>query len=107
MLLNEEMRRVKAFFGWQVNRWNERADQSTFPSVNNSRLPENALILRGIQEQELIEEGRRAYAYRQAAIYAKIQQHCEMKWLGLSESLQNGEAAAVGGRFVECHEVQG
>lgn len=104
LLLDEEMRRVKMFLGWQIEIWNDRASQ-TFPTLNNTHSPENANLPLGIREQELAEEGRRAYAYRQAAICRRIQHHCEVKWAGLSESLRAGEGAAIDGVFIECHEV--
>lgn len=104
LLLDEEMRRVKAFFTWQVERWNDRAAQ-TFPTLNNRLSVENSVMARGMREQEVVEEGRRAYAHRQAAMCERIRYHCEWKWAGLSESLRTGEGAAIDGVFVECHHI--
>lgn len=71
LLLKEEMRRVLQFFDSEVTRWNELADCMRTDDHN-------------IRE---IQEGRRAYAYRQASIRTGMREHCARKWRDIPDKL--------------------
>ncbi|KAM6489208.1 hypothetical protein JOM56_015378 [Amanita muscaria] len=71
ILLKEEMRRVLQFFDSEISHWNALAATANFGDQNTSE----------------IQEGWRAYAYRQAHIRAAMRSHCAQKWNGVTESL--------------------
>lgn len=62
-LLVEEMRRVLQFWKWEVDGWMGRAEGTGFEDMSPAAV-----------------EGRRAYAFRQAAIRMSLIAHCSRAW---------------------------
>jgi len=83
LLLAEEMRRVSAFFSWQCNWW-------------------KSLVASITEQPEVLQEGKIAYACRQADIRDAMKLHCEAKWEGLGDKLlkMDGRDPSI---MVECH----
>jgi hypothetical protein len=83
------MRRVKEFFRWEEQRWNDRAVQA-IPGADTTYV-----------------EGQRAYAFRQAAIRSELKAHCDRVWKDLPEYILLGTGLPEGtdGQEyrVECH----
>jgi hypothetical protein len=63
------MQRVLRFFDWEISRWSYVAKQGS-----NTKSAE-------------LEEGRRAYAYRQANIRSVMREQCEKKWREFPENI--------------------
>ncbi|KAF8066722.1 hypothetical protein FPV67DRAFT_1768075 [Lyophyllum atratum] len=85
LLLEEEMRRVLAFFGYEERRWLERSEVSYL----------------GIETQTV--DGMRSYCHRQAAVRRSLITTCRESWKGVSVLLQ-GYGAPEGTKYrVECH----
>ena len=70
-LLEEEMRRVRAFLRWRSGWWSERVGQKVLP-------PGPQL------------EGETAYALRQAAIQAQLADEFERDWKDLADLIRQG-----------------
>ncbi|KAF8055893.1 hypothetical protein FPV67DRAFT_1679300 [Lyophyllum atratum] len=86
LLLEEEMRRVIAFFTYQEAQWNQRAVEST--AVVD---PQTAC-------------GIHAYAFRQAAMRRLLITACQKAWEGIGLELCTGIGAPNGDKYrIECH----
>ena len=83
LLLNEEMRRVSAFFSSQSNWWRSLAVATT-------------------EQPDVLQSGKIAYADRQADIREAMRIRCEVEWKGLSAKLltMDGRDPSI---MVECH----
>ncbi|KAF8884033.1 hypothetical protein BD779DRAFT_1538459 [Infundibulicybe gibba] len=66
ILLQEEMRRIKAFLGWEIQTWSDRADAT-----------------RGADVGAATREGLQAYALRQASIREAMRAHWVTIWAEL------------------------
>lgn len=66
VLLQEEMRRVRAFLEHEVNKWKLRSSEASG------------------------DPGASAYAHRQASIHGNIKDFCIEKWTGLDAMLAGG-----------------
>lgn len=78
-LLEEEMRRVIDFFDWQASWWRQKAEEATWdPST----------LQKASSSQH--NEGRRAYARRQAGIRLAMLQRCVESWKCVPEYLGCG-----------------
>ncbi|KAH6892681.1 hypothetical protein BKA70DRAFT_1233619 [Coprinopsis sp. MPI-PUGE-AT-0042] len=76
LLLGEEMRRVLAFWEWEISRWEERA-AAAMSSIDL------------FSEQPTIEaQGKVAYALKQADIRRRLISHSLAKWDGLEAKIQ-------------------
>jgi hypothetical protein len=73
------MRRVTAFFAWQVANWRQIAHDmaSTAPSSHKAV---EILAAADIDAQNRIRQGKIAYAYQQASTHETMKLHCEKKW---------------------------
>jgi hypothetical protein len=80
------MRRVIAFFGWQVKNWNRIADE-----IKCREVQVGALAAADLNAQKQIREGKISYAYQQANTRERMKHHCEKKWQVLSSRLLNME----------------
>ncbi|KAF8874974.1 hypothetical protein BD779DRAFT_1613491 [Infundibulicybe gibba] len=78
ILLQEEMWRVKAFFRWEIDQWQIRADVE----MNNDGA-----------------EGRRAYALRQANIRSLMLARCEKTWKNVEMWLSLGNPGGTDERI--------
>ncbi|KAF8868051.1 hypothetical protein BD779DRAFT_1462555, partial [Infundibulicybe gibba] len=66
ILLQEEMRRIKAFLGWEIQMWSDRADAT-----------------RGSDVGAATREGLQVYALRQASIHEAMRAHWVATWAEL------------------------
>lgn len=95
------MRRVVAFFDWKADDWRKKAmnlENSTLTSV----IPEPRLAEADIRSQQLIKDGKIAYAYRQAGIRQRMKSRFSNEWKDLPMRLlemENGDARVR----IECH----
>ncbi|KAJ3865746.1 hypothetical protein EV359DRAFT_62896 [Lentinula novae-zelandiae] len=71
VLLQEEMRRVRAFLEHEVNKWKLRASEASGDQASG-------------------DPGASAYAHRQASIHGNIKDFCIEKWTGLDAMLAGG-----------------
>jgi hypothetical protein len=85
LLLQEEMRRVKAFFRWKADWWLAKA--------NDVRCEDLAVA-----------QGMIAYAHRQRLIREAMLSQCEEAWRFVDMYLKTGQGVPEGDVFlVECH----
>jgi len=101
LLLLEEMRRVLATFSWQSEKWMKVARQLETKELLSSQTV-SALAQADIMTQAVKEEGKIAYAYRQAAIRDGMLKHCKLRWEKyniLLLTLEGFDAKVM----VECH----
>jgi len=90
-----------ATFTWQSDKWKLVARQLEANTLTSSQsFP--ALIQADVMTQTVQQEGRVAYAYRQAAIRDGMLNHCKLKWekYGIALVTLPGFDAKV---MVECH----
>ena len=95
------MRRVLATFSWQSEKWKNVAQQLEATELTLSQsFP--ALFQADILTQTVKQEGKIAYAYRQAAIRDGMLDHCKLQWEKYKIELLtlHGFEAKV---MVECH----
>lgn len=85
LLLAEEMCRVVAFFDSQTVWWTSLAESRVSTT-----------------DDEVTQEGRAAYAFRQASIRREMSSHCKNKWGDLREQLTT-MADRNANIMVECH----
>jgi hypothetical protein len=84
------MRRVTAFFAWQVENWKRIArDIASRPPVTQEVV--GVLTEADVDAQNRVRQGKIAYAYQQASIRETMKLHCENKWQGLSSRLLHME----------------
>ncbi|KAG6871074.1 hypothetical protein C0992_011776, partial [Termitomyces sp. T32_za158] len=81
VLLDEEMRRVLAFFRHQEGVWNMRAVRA-YSHVDSYTAA-----------------GLRSYAQRQAMLQQQLQLKCQRDWQGLSHQINNGIGAPNGDQY--------
>ncbi|KAG6818624.1 hypothetical protein H0H93_003377 [Arthromyces matolae] len=81
MLLNEEMRRILAFFTYQEQLWAARATKQ-YPHVDAT-----------------VSTGFRAYAWRQSTIRQQLRTLYDRTWLNMSFRLTSGVGAQVGKQY--------
>lgn len=91
------MRRVTAFFAWQVANWRQIAHDmaSTAPSSHKAV---EILAAADIDAQNRIRQGKIAYAYQQASTQERMKLYCENKWQELRSRLlqmEDGDARVV------------
>ena len=101
LLLHEEMRRVLATFAWQSENWTTIARRLEATELTSSQsFP--ALVQADIMTQAVVQEGKIAYAYRQAAIRYDMLKECKLRWEKCQTELLTLEGfnAEV---MVECH----
>jgi hypothetical protein len=98
------MRRVLATFAWQSERWTKVAQQrEAMELLSSQTVP--ALARADITTQTVKEEGKIAYAYRQAAIRDRMLNHCKLRWEKyqiLLLTLEGFDAKVM----VECYPMQ-
>jgi len=87
LLLQEEMRCILAYFKWDVSRWKSLAEDLPIIRVGNHGDQLSAIEKLVDKEHRLLIAGKRAYALHQAEIRDALRKHCEMKWIGLGDSL--------------------
>ncbi|KAG2006690.1 hypothetical protein CC2G_014446 [Coprinopsis cinerea AmutBmut pab1-1] len=92
MLLQEEMRRVVAFWEWDAKRWETRADRCRKDESFVTPAPSAFNSVQVVWEAEVeklnrIREGKIAYALRQAAIRRRIIDRCLKKWGDIRDRL--------------------
>lgn len=75
LLLEEEMRRVKAFFSWEAEQWDRRAEG--WDTTENIWWNDDS-YLRAMTPDYA--EGLRAYALRQADLRRALKARCEDNW---------------------------
>ena len=102
LLLCEEMRRVLAFFTWQAEMWRTSGREYQQKELTSS-LSIDVLAMADIQVQDVLRQGKIAYAFRQASIREDMGRTCEAKWKDIYEKLihMDGFDAAV---LIEPHE---
>ena len=79
LLLNEEMRRVLAFFKWQASDWRKKAVELENTPLT-SRIENLLLSQADIKSRQPTRDGKIAYAYRQASIRDRMFAHFVAKW---------------------------
>lgn len=101
LLLDEEMRRVLAFFRWKSFDWKQKAGQ-----LENTRLfstSDNPVLANAdIESQRAVRDGKIAYAYWQASIRDRMGAHFVDKWKSFPSKLLNMEGRDARVR-VELH----
>lgn len=100
LLLNEEMRRVLAFFKWHADDWKQKA-LNLENMLPTTAFAEPLLAEADLRSQNIIREGKIAYAYRQATIRDQMRTHFSNKWKDLPSkliSMVNVDAVRI-----ECH----
>ena len=94
LLLNEEMRRVWAFFKWQASDWRQKARKLENKPVIS--LFDNSVLRQAdVELQRAVRNGKIAYAYRQASIRDRMIAHIVAKWKDFPSKLlhmENGDA---------------
>lgn len=94
LLLNEEMRRVWAFFKWQASDWRQKARKLENKPVIS--LFDNSVLRQAdVESQRAVRNGKIAYAYRQASIRDRMIAHIVAKWKDFPSKLlhmENGDA---------------
>jgi len=81
------MRRILAYFKWDVSRWKSLAEDPPIIGAGHHGDQPSAIQQLVDKEHQLLIAGKRAYALRQAEIRDALRKHCEMKWVGLGDSL--------------------
>jgi len=77
------MRRVLAYFKWNASRWKSLAeDPPVIEAEDQGKLLSEAIQQLVDKEHRLLIAGKWAYALRQAGIWDKLKEHCELKWVG-------------------------
>lgn len=104
LLLHEEMRRVSATFSWQSEKWTNIAQRLEATKLSSSQTVPS-LAQADVMTQAVNEEGKIAYAYRQAAIRNEMLNQCKLRWEKYKIPLLTLEGfdAKV---MVECHSIQ-
>jgi hypothetical protein len=101
LLLNEEMRRVLAFFKWQASDWREKAlELENVPLT--SRIENSLLSQADIKSRQPTRDGKIAYAYRQASIRDQMFTYFVAKWTDFPSKLLHMEGKDAQIR-IECH----
>lgn len=95
------MRRVVTFFKWQADDWMQKATKLENSSLT-STIPEPILAAADLKSQEVIRNGKIAYAYRQAGIRERMRNHFCTKWKDLPARLLHMENVDALLR-IECH----
>jgi len=83
LLLEEEMRRVLAFFTWKAQKWIDLA-----VSVQEEVLEAQESTF-STEVQRQIHSGKIAHAKQQASLYKAMGEYCRTRWKGLSDKLLN------------------
>ncbi|KAG6876851.1 hypothetical protein C0992_011551 [Termitomyces sp. T32_za158] len=87
LLLQEEMRRVLAFYENRERHWATIASASPLPHVDDAT-----------------QAGMRAYAHRQAALQRSLATTCRVAWADLPNLIMTGPGAPVGNQYlIELH----
>lgn len=83
-LLQEEMRRVVAFFEWQAKWWQECSRRSVWTGRTDASG-------RPYAHSSEHDEGRKAYALRQSGLRSTLAESCREAWKGTDMYLTLGE----------------
>ncbi|KAJ3537962.1 hypothetical protein NMY22_g5368 [Coprinellus aureogranulatus] len=98
LLLAEEMRRVKAFFEWEISTWDERRSYATKKHSSYVIDPSRnapALVQKMYNDQHrVVDMGRMAYAARQADIRRRMLKLCRARWSTLDRDLKQFSRAS-------------
>lgn len=85
------MRRVIAFFEWEIKEWEKRSQcvrDGGFPAVTNDGDPE-VIVQRKVNEARTVDDGRLAYAARQISVRRQLIKTYTANWVGLQDLLTN------------------